>query len=268
LAQRKAELDARERALDKREKIVAEKERAISNSTLRAREKAEAKQQQAKAKSNEEQAKAARAEKKVHEPFVQRLGEAFLEQLGTPAYTPPDPNAPNPRRIPPPPFDSPPFPAGDWQIGGTPIIGDPGELSPYPLMQAIYDGPGGQGWKDSKVQIYGWVNFSGNISTSHPSKASENGNFPLIYDLRPNRMEFNQFVLYLERMPDENQTDHVDWGFRISTLLGLDYRFTTTYGFLSDQLLKHNSYFGFDMPMIYLDLYIPFVAQGMNIRVG
>ena len=92
----------------------------------------------------------------------------------------------------------------------------PVELAPYPLMQAIYEGPGGQAWKDSKVQIYGWVNFSGNISTSHPSKTSENGNFPLIYDLRPNRMELNQIVLYLERLADENQTDHIDWGFRIS----------------------------------------------------
>src|SRR6201995_5471992 len=169
----------------------------------------------------EEQAKAARAEKKLHEPFAQRLGEAFLEQLGTPAYTPPDPNAPNPRRIPPAPFDSPPFPSGDWQIGGTPIIGDPGELPPYPLMQAIYDGPGGQAWKDSKFQIYGWVNVSGNISTSHTTKASENGNFPLIYDLRPNRAELNQVVLYIERMPDENQTDHIDWGFRLSGVYGL-----------------------------------------------
>jgi Putative beta-barrel porin-2, OmpL-like. bbp2 len=270
LAQRKAELDAREKALNKREKILAEKERATASSTLRSREKGKvkARHEQTKAQSTEEQAKAARAEKKLHEPFAQRLGEAFLEQLGTPAYTPPDPNAPNTRRIPPAPFDSPPFPSADWQIGGTQIIGDPGELPPYPLMQAIYEGPSGQAWKDSKFQIYGWINFSGNISTSHPSNKSENGNFPLIYDLRPNRMELNQIVLYLERLADENQTDHVDWGFRISALYGLDYRFTTTYGFLSDQLLIHNSYSGFDMPMIYLDLYIPYVFQGMNIRIG
>jgi putative OmpL-like beta-barrel porin-2 len=273
LAQRKAELDAREKALNEREKTLAEKERATANSTRRSREKAgaKAKQQQAKAQSEEERAKAARAEKKLHEPFWKRLDEAFLEQLGTPAYTPPDPNAPpapNTRRIPPAPFDSPPFPSADWQIGGTQIIGDPGVLSPYPLMQAIYDGPGGDAWQKSKVQIYGWVNFSGNISTSHPSKTSENGNFPLIYDLRPNRMELNQFVVYLERLADENQMDHIDWGFRVSFLYGLDYRFTTTYGFLSDQLLKHNSYSGFDMPMIYLDIYIPYVFQGMNVRIG
>ena len=98
LAQRKAELDAREKALDKREKILAEKERNEANSTLRSREKgkAKAKHQQTIAQIQEEQAKAARAEKKLHEPFFQRLDEAFLEQLGTPAYTPPDPNAPPP----------------------------------------------------------------------------------------------------------------------------------------------------------------------------
>ncbi len=271
LAQRKAELDAREKALNERERKLAKKESATANSSLRSDEKGKTKvrHEQARAESKEEQAKAARAEKKLHEPFFQRLDEAFLEQLGTPAYTPPEPGAtPTPRRIPPAPFDSPPFPSADWQIGGTQIIGDPGELPPYPLMQAIYEGPGGEAWKDSKVQIYGWVNFSGNISTSHPSKTSQNGNFPLIYDLRPNRMELNQIVLYIERLANENQTDHIDWGFRISGLYGLDYRFTTTYGFLSDQLLKHNSYSGFDMPMIYLDLYIPFVAQGMNIRIG
>jgi hypothetical protein len=222
----------------------------------------------AKTATAEEQAKAERSEAKLHEPFLKRLDEAFLEQLGTAAYTPPEPNAPNTRRIPPAPFDSPPFPSGDWQINGTPIIGDPGELSPYPLMQAIYDGPAGQMWKDSKLQIYGWVNFSGNISTSHPSKTNENGNFPLIYDERPNRMELNQIVVYLERMPDENQTDHIDWGFRISGVYGLDYRFMISRGLFSDQLLKHNSYYGFDMPMVYLDLYVPNFFQGMNIRVG
>jgi len=270
LARLKAELDAREKALDRREKILAQKEKAIADSPPRSGEKGKAKvrHEQLSAKRSEEQAKAARAEKKLHESFFQRLDEAFLEQLGTPAFTPPDPNAPNTRRIPPAPFDSPPFPAGDWQIGGTPIIGDPGELAPFPLMQAIYEGPGGQAWKDSKFQIYGWINFSGNISTSHPSKTSENGNFPLVYDIRPNRMELNQIVAYLERLPNENQTDHIDWGFRVSFLYGLDYRFTISRGLFSDQLLNHNSYYGFDMPMVYFDLYIPYVADGMNIRIG
>ncbi|HKS31906.1 MAG TPA: outer membrane beta-barrel protein [Chthoniobacterales bacterium] len=270
LAQRKAELDAREKALDKREKILAEKEKGVANSTPRSHEKGKSRveQKEVVAQRREEQEKAARAEKKLHEPFLKRLDEAFLEQLGTPAYIPPDPNAPNTRRIPPAPFDSPPFPAGDWQIGGTPIIGDPGELAPYPLMQAIYDGPDGDACKKTKFQIYGWVNFSGNISTSDAGGPTQNGNFPLVYDIRPNRMELNQFVLYLERLPDTNQMNHIDWGFRISMLYGLDYRFTIARGLFSDQLLKHNSYTGFDMPMVYFDFYIPYVAQGMNFRIG
>ncbi|MEY2492455.1 MAG: hypothetical protein QOH24_1406, partial [Verrucomicrobiota bacterium] len=164
-----------------------------SNPTLKAKAK----------KAKEEQAKVEAASRKIHEPFFKRLDEAMLEQLGTPAYTPPAPDSSPPaRRIPPAPFDSPPFPASDWQIGGSPVIGDPGELAPYPLMQAIYEGPGGQAWKNSKVQIYGWVNFSGNISTSHTSNTSQNGNFPLIYDERQNRMELNQYVTYIERMPN------------------------------------------------------------------
>ena len=274
LAQRKAELDAREKALNEREKTLAERERATASSTLRSREKEKTKaktKDEFKAQATEEQARAEVIARKMHEPFWKRLDEAMLEQLGTPAYTPPAPGAtpaPTTRRIPAAPFDSPPFPSSDWQIGGSTIIGDPGELAPWPLMQALYEGPNGDAWKRSKIQLYGWINFSGNISTSHTSKQSENGNFPLIYDLRPNRMELNQIVLYIERLPDEAQTDHIDWGFRVSFLYGLDYRFTTSRGFISDQLLKHNSYSGFDMPMIYFDLYIPYIFQGMNIRIG
>ena len=121
---------------------------------------------------------------------------------------------------------------------------------------------------EAKSRFYGWINFSGNISTSDAGRKTQNGNFPLIYDLRPNRMELNQIVLYIERLPDEAQTDHIDWGFRVSFLYGLDYRFTFSRGWLSDQLLKHNSYYGFDTPMVYFDLYIPYVFQGMNIRIG
>jgi len=93
--------------------------------------------------------------------FGERLWNAFAEHLTTPAYTPPAPDgSPSARRISSSPFDSPPFPSGDWQIGGTPIIGGPGELSPWPLMQAIYAGPNGEAWKKSGIQIYGWEDFS------------------------------------------------------------------------------------------------------------
>ena len=201
--------------------------------------------------------------------FGQWLVDAFANDLKSPAYEAPAPNAsPLQRRIPPAPFDSPPFPSAEWQIGGTPIIGDAGNVAPWPLMEAIYAGPNGEAWKKSRIQVYGWEDFSWNVSMSTNSSRGPNANFPLIYDLRPNRFEQNQFVLYVERVPDEFQAGHIDWGFRVSGVYGLDYRFMISRGLFSDQLLKHNSYYGFDMPMVYVDLYIPQILQGMNVRVG
>ena len=214
---------------------------------------------------------------KAHAGFWRRLDEAYREQFGQPAYSEPAapaPGAPEPaptRRGLPAPFDSPPFPTGDWQIGGTPIVGDPNLTPDSPLMQALYQGPHGQIWEDTKVKIYGWVDTSGNLSTSGQSGIGANGqsgNFPAIYPQRPNRVELDQAVLYFERTPDENQTDHVDWGFRIANVYGLDYRYMISRGLFSDQLIKDNKYYGFDMPMVYADIYIPKVAEGLNIRIG
>ena len=224
--------------------------------------------------------------KKADKGFFKRLNEAYAEQNGTAVYTAPKPGdpPPTPRRIGPQPFDGPPFPTGDWQIGGGPnVIGDPGALrdNPYPLMQAIYDGPGGKAWYDSRIQLYGWETISGNLSTSRNTAKGQAANFPEIYDERPNRVEQEQFVLYLERMADESQTDHVDWGFRFAGVYGLDYRFMSTRGFLSNQLYGNNvssqttanpvirnNYYGYDLPMMYANVYIPWVAQGMNIILG
>jgi Putative beta-barrel porin-2, OmpL-like. bbp2 len=132
----------------------------------------------------------------------------------------------------------------------------------------VIQGPHGQAWADTGVKLYGWVNVGGNLSTSHNTAAGQAANFPVIYDERPNRVELDQAVLYIERMPDEAQTEHVDWGFRVSALYGSDYRFMISRGLFSNQLLIANNFYGYDMPMIYADVYIPWVAQGMNIRIG
>jgi hypothetical protein len=159
------------------------------------------------------------------------------------------------------PLDSPPFPSADYPLGGSPVIGAPYTYVP-PLMQAIYDGPNGDAIKASRVQVYGWVQPSFNASTSRHS------NYPVTYDVYPNRLQLDQAVVYIERVPDSVQTDHVDWGFRIANLYGENYRFTTMNGVLSDQLLKNNHRAGYDPVMAYGDLYIPQVAEGMNVRLG
>ena len=75
-------------------------------------------------------------------------------------------------------------------------------------------------------------------------------------------------ALYFERLPNTVQTDHFDWGFRLTNLYGLDYRYTTAKGIFSQQLLRDNNTYGYDPVKYYVDLYVPHVAEGMDIRIG
>lgn len=181
------------------------------------------------------------------------------------------PGAEPPYRGYPPPVSNPPFPFNVWPIGGTPWIGYP-NATDYPLTQALQNGPHGEWWKNANIQIYGWIDFGGNLSTSH---ARPYGNLPAAYSEVPNGVQLDQATLYFERVPDTIQTDHWDWGFRLTNLYGLDYRFTTAEGYFSQQLLNNpkangsiGNKYGYDPVMAYVDLYDPHIAKGMDIRIG
>jgi len=197
-----------------------------------------------------------------------RLAAAYREDA-----QPADPNAPAPaRRAMAAPLDSPPFPNSEWQLGGVDApIGVPDTNSQYPLEKALSCTALGQWMQSNHIEVFGWINPSANLSSSSFT------NYPLSYATRPNRVEFDQFVLNIERVPNTLQTDHVDWGFNISNLWGYDYHFTTMKGVFSNQLLNtpagsneplQGKLYGDDPMLFYYDLYIPWVAQGMDIRVG
>ncbi len=187
-----------------------------------------------------------------------------LGKAGPPA----DANAPSSRRAPPwpvSPESSPPMPFTEWPYGGATDIGTNRASSvDSPLMVAIADTGLGKAMNAAHIQVYGWLDVGGNASTSHV----EGGNSPAAYDYNPNRVQMDQAVVYIERTPDTVQTDHVDWGFRISALYGTDYRYTTAYSIASYQLLKYNNSYGYDFPMVYAELYVPKVADGLLIRIG
>jgi hypothetical protein len=159
-----------------------------------------------------------------------------------------------PRRGLPSPLDSPPFPSADWSYGGSPVIGEP-DTNSYPLMTAINGAT-------SRSKIYGWVDPTLNFSTS------EDSNAPEANDVYSNRFEMNQLVVYAERLPDSVQRDHIDWGYHLTALYGADYRYTFAKGYFSGQWLNDHHQYGFDPTMEYVDLYLPHVAQGMNLRLG
>lgn len=160
------------------------------------------------------------------------------------------------RRAKPAPYDSI-FPSTEY-LG--PTIGVPNTDPIFPLTKLLWKEI--PKLKEKDIRIYGWVNPSFNASTS------KNSNAPLSYTLVPNRLELDQLVLRLERVPDTVQTSHADWGFRLSNVYGIDYRYTTAQGYFSNQLLANNNLYGYDPLEAYWQLYIPSVAQGMVVTVG
>jgi Putative beta-barrel porin-2, OmpL-like. bbp2 len=195
--------------------------------------------------------------------FFARWGRAYIADWT--AGSDEDPPPPE-RRGTPPPISSPPFPASDWPIGGTQEIGAP-DYQTYMLQTAI---DGGDSTKLSKVKWYGWLDVGGNLSTNNRGNASKGipANWPLAYDEFPNMIVLNQIALYTEKLADTVQRDHFDWGFRLASLYGQDYRYTTSYGMLSQQLLARNQQYGYDPVMFYTDLYFPKIAHGADLRIG
>jgi hypothetical protein len=203
------------------------------------------------------------------------LGTGFWERM-TKYYSledghdaaPADPKAPPSHRVgtfPPAAQTTPPMPFTEWPYGGTQSIGAAvPNAADSPLMVGLANTGFGKWMANNNIQTYGWVDVGANLSTNNV----RGGNAPAAYDYNPNAFDLNQMVLYFERTPDEVQKDHTDWGFRISAIYGSDYRYTTSYGLGSYQLLERNNANGWDMPMLYVDWYTPFVGEGLNIRVG
>jgi hypothetical protein len=208
---------------------------------------------------------------KCFDPY---LGTGFLERLVNyyrlewgHSKPPEDPDAPEPRRKtwPPAPATLPPYAFTEWPYGGNPIGATRPNSVDSPLMVALANTGFGQMLKAGNIQVYGWVETGGNISTN---KVKEGGNWPAGYYYNPNSDDLDQAVVYVERLPDTVQKDHIDWGFRIAALYGQDYRNTTMFGFLSQQLHGHNLLNGYDLPVFYGEVYLPQFAEGLLVRVG
>jgi hypothetical protein len=190
--------------------------------------------------------------------FFRTLWRAYVDEfMPGPSAEEPEP----PRRALPAPLDSPPFPSSEWQ--GFPLIGVPYGTKEYPLTKALYATPGlGPFLKENRIKVYGWLNASVNGSTS------DNSNMPSSYWIFPNQAVLNQGLFRVEREVDTVQTNRIDWGFRSTFLYGTDYRYITAGGWMSDQLLKYNQKYGLDLTEQYINIYVPWVAQGMVLTIG
>ncbi len=116
--------------------------------------------------------------------------------------------------------------------------------------------------RDHRISISGWADAGYNASSSKRS------NQPMTYDIVPNSVQLDQAVLQVERLPDTVQTKRADWGFVFDGLYGMDYRYTTSQGIFSQQLLQENKLYGFDPVVANVQFYLPRVAQGAVVTIG
>src|ERR1700722_20276400 len=94
---------------------------------------------------------------------------------------------------------------GSEYLGPTPLIGVPDTDPEYPLEKAVWSVF--PALKANKIKIYGWVNAGFDFSTSNKS------NIPETCAIVPNKLEHDQAVLRIERLPDTVQRNHVERGF-------------------------------------------------------
>jgi Putative beta-barrel porin-2, OmpL-like. bbp2 len=198
--------------------------------------------------------------------FITRFVNYYRLEWGHDS-APSDPKAPPSRRDgwPATPQSTPPMPFTEWPYGGSTSIGvtRPSSID-SPLMAALGNTKLGEVMSDNHIQVYGWINAGGNLSNN----TVRGGNAPAAYDYNPNTVQLDQAVVYIERLPDTVQKDHVDWGFRLAPIYGENYRYTTAYGLWSYQLLNQNKNYGYDLPMAYGEVFIPQLADGLLIRIG
>jgi hypothetical protein len=101
-------------------------------------------------------------------------------------------------------------------IWPTPLIGVSDTDPEYPLEKALWSAF--PELKAQRIKVYGWVNAGFDFSTSNKS------NIPESYAIVPNKLELDQAVVRIERLADTVQRDHVDRGFRVTPMYGIDYR--------------------------------------------
>lgn len=155
------------------------------------------------------------------------------------------------------PLDSPPFPSSDW-VGPTPAMDSSIPNERGILQNSIF----GDSLDKYHIKVSGWVDVGANISTSSQSNA------PMSYNIVPNSVQLDQLGLRIDKVMDTASRTNTDWGFRLTSIYGIDYRYTTAQGYFSNQLLQNNNLYGFDPLEAYVTYYIPGVAQGLVIKAG
>ena len=204
--------------------------------------------------------------------ILQRFVNYYKLEWGQ-AGPPTDPNAPPGRKAgwDPAPQTTPPMPFTDWPYGGTTTLGGnrTGSVD-SPLMVAIANTAPGQWLNDTGIQIYGWLDPGGNVSTNSGIERDTGQSRPSPTPHTQTRIQLDQVAGFMRRAHARHHTDgsRSTGAFGCPARMAENYRYTMSYGISTHQFTKYNNQVGYDFPMLYGELFIPQVAQGSMLRLG
>jgi hypothetical protein len=117
----------------------------------------------------------------------------------------------------------------------------------------------------NRLSISGWAEmaFTGSSATA--------SNLPETWNDRPNTFNVHQLWVRFDRALVTSGTTKPSFGGRVDFLYGTDYRYTLMRGLLNDQLefsAPNQQFYGYDLPQFYLNMYVPTIMQGLELRVG
>lgn len=114
------------------------------------------------------------------------------------------------------------------------------------------------------IGIHGYLQ---NSYTSVPFHGAdkENRNFFLYPNRLANSWQGNQYYLIVEKALKTEKK--FDIGFRVDMLYGNDWEFTKAYG-LFDGLFKSGSFYGYDVPQLYMDIQMPIFGKKSSLILG
>ena len=113
------------------------------------------------------------------------------------------------------------------------------------------------GRADAPVKVYGWIQ---NSFTGNTRGTPKNGlNFGVNPNFLANRWMGNQYYLIIEN-PLE-QTDRINFGFRVDILFGNDWQFNHMRG-LNEHSFRLNHFAGYDPAQIYGEIHLPYLTRG------
>jgi hypothetical protein len=116
----------------------------------------------------------------------------------------------------------------------------------------------------SRVQVLGWTDSAFTASSDHADQ------LPMGFNYRANEFHVQQHWLRIDR-PVDQTTRTPTFGFRLDTLVGIDYRFTIARGLFDSQLTDNQgepATYGVDPVQFYAEAYLPGVARGTDVKLG